>query len=111
VDLVILNPSATLRVNSVKMLVLYLDVPFFNSTISAMLLQGKVVFGCCRTSIFTEFTLSVAEGLRMTKASRVLLSNFASALCFMTVNLPTDIGKRKGPARAGPFLLPTEISR
>jgi hypothetical protein len=40
-------------------------------TVERMALR-KVVFGCCGTRFFAEFTLSVAEGLRMTKATFTL---------------------------------------
>jgi hypothetical protein len=52
-----------------------------NSTfLTPMESREKKATSRCRTSIFTEFTLSVAEGFRMTKAGRVLLSHVATAL-------------------------------
>jgi hypothetical protein len=61
-------PSPALVIlNAVKNLVLYRCVALFLETL-LLGAVGKGQFGCWRTSIFTEFTLSVAEGFRMTRS-------------------------------------------
>ena len=53
--LVILSPSATLRVNSAKMLVLYRDVTLFLRDGGGV---RKVVFGCCGTRFFATLRMT-----------------------------------------------------